>query len=193
MHLFSEAAHSENTLTVSYITDESGGQIAVVPLDKEVDQSKVYVISDGEGEHGDDVVEGDGEGEDNDKDKDDGLEEIEVEEGSDSDEDDGGSHGDDTDADADEEEEEEDDDDDDDDDDDEMDDDDDYIPKNQTKFTRKRATKSTDDEADSSDDKIASGHNTKKRGRQKKKLEIKEIVTVDADGVASKYFFFSAG
>ena len=46
VYSFSESGNTstrESTPTVSYITDESGGQIAVVPLGREVDASKVYV------------------------------------------------------------------------------------------------------------------------------------------------------
>ena len=186
--IFFLEAHSENTLSVSYITDESGGQIAVVPLDKEVDKSKVYVIPDSEDKH----VEGEGEDEDTDKDKDDVLEEeedMEIEEGNDSDEDDRDSQGDDDDDD-------DDDYDDDEDDDDKMDDsDDDYIPKNQKKSARMSTTKNTDDEVDSSDvadDKIASGKRRKKTGPQKKKPSIREIVSVDADSGAGTLSVFSS-
>ena len=48
--------------SVSYITDESGGRIAVVPLDRKVDESKVYVnpVDDNDNDNDDGVDKDDG-------------------------------------------------------------------------------------------------------------------------------------
>ena len=203
MFFFSEAsepAYIENASTVFYITDETGNQIAVVPLDKEVDQSKVYVNPRNEEGDDNDNDDNDGEheeGEDDEHEMDTvegGYVEMEDEDiGNNDDNDDD----DDDDDDYDDDDDDNDDDDDDDGDDDDMhDSDDDFIPNSQVKSTThtvmgRRNTRSNaaggDDSSEVNDNLVGeSGHGRKQKNRRKKKPNIKEINSIDVDTGAGK-------
>ena len=161
---FSETAYPayvENTPAVSYITDETGRQIAVVPLDKEVDHSKVYVNTTSDDEEHDNDVDNE---EEEEEEGDDSLEETD--------------HIDDDNND---------DDDDDDDDDGDDDDSDDYIPKNHSKSTHSTVTVGDDSFNDADYVMGESSHSKKQKSQRKRKPNIKEITAIDADTGVGKF------
>ena len=188
------------SVPVSFITDESGGQIAVVPLDKEVDHTKVYVNPNDDDDDYEHDEEGAGEADDNETavplDVDD-VEIMEIDDGDDDksdsnvdkmdddsgeddsdDDDDGNDYLDDED-DSDDDysvDEDEDEDDDYEDDDDDLDDSDyEFIPKSNVKLLLEK--KSTDD-----DTVLGEGdHRGKQTVHRKRKPNFKEIAISDAD------------
>ena len=190
------------SVPVSFITDESGGQIAVVPLDKAVDHTKVYVNPNNDDDDNDNDEEGAGKADGNETAAPLDVEDVEIigiddadddksdsnvddnDEGNDHvDDDDDGGYGDnddDSDDDYNDEEDVEDYDDDDDDDDvgddDDMDDSDyEFIPTNNMKLVVEK--KSTDDDTMTGE----GNHKEKKTVHRKRKPNIKEIAIIDAD------------
>lgn len=186
------------SVPVSFITDERGGQIAVVPLDKEVDHTKVYINPNDDDDDDNNEEEGAGKADDNetaapldvedveiigiDDDDDDDKSDFNVDDDDDDegndhvDDDDGGDGDNDDDSDDDYCGDEDEDDYDDDDDDDDMDDSDyEFIPKSNVKLVVEN--KSTDD-----DTVMGEGdHREKQTVHRKRKPNIKEIAIVDAD------------
>ena len=179
---------------VSFITDESGGQIAVVPLDKAVDHTKVYVNPNNDD---DDNEEGGGKADGNETAAPSDVEDVEIigiddgdddksdsnvdnnDEGNDHvDDDDDGDNDDDSDDDYNGDEDDEDCDDDDDDvgDDDDMDDSDyEFIPTSYVKLVVEK--KCTDDDTVMGE----GSHKEKQTVHRKRKPNFKEIAIIDAD------------
>ena len=185
------------SVPVSFITDESGGQIAVVSLDKDVDHTKVYVNPNNDDDDDKDEEEAAEKAKDNQTAAPLEVEDVEItddgDDKSDSDVDkmdgdddevDGGDIDDSEDDDYNEDDDEDDEDDDDEDDD--MDDSDyEFIPKSKEKLVVEK--KSTDD-----DDDAVTGEGDD-RGKQavhrKRKPNIKEIAILDADnGLGNSIF-----
>ncbi|XP_078345889.1 uncharacterized protein LOC144631347 [Oculina patagonica] len=194
------------SVPVSFITDESGGQIAVVPLDKEVDQAKVYVSSNNDDDD-DDENEGEEAEKPDDQEMADSLEGRDVEvievdgdngddesdasiDDTDDDDDDDANENDeenvdediDYNVDDDEDDSDNDDDEDDDDDDDHDADDDDDVDDSDYEFIPKSKVNSMA-ETSVGDETVTGegGHRRKKAAHSKRKPNIKEITTVDAE------------
>ena len=197
------------SIPVSFITDESGGQIAVVPLNKEVDHTKVYVNpNDDDDDKNEEEAAEKAEGnqtavsldvedveimeiDDCDDKSDSNVDKMDdddddVDDDVDDDDDDGDNDYDDSDDDysANDNDDDYDDEDDDDDDDDDMDDSDyEFIPKTKEKLLVEK--KSTDD-----DTMMGEGDDREKQTvYRKRKPNIKEIAIVDADNCSGNSIF----
>ena len=198
---------------LSFITDESGGQIAVVPLDKDVDHTKVYVNpnddDDDEDEHEEEgagetddnetaspldvedveIMEIDDGDDDDDEKSDSNVDKMDDDDGEDDDDDEGNNHvddGDDDDSDDDYSDDEDDDDDYDEDDEEEDDDTDD----SDYEFIPKSDVKSLLEKSTDDDTVLGEGE---RRGKQtvhrKRKPNIKEIAIIDAENGSGTSIF----
>lgn len=186
-HLFLNPVYSfsesENTSTgdsgVSYITDESGGRIAVVPLGREVDASKVYVnpvqdddknvvngVDNGNDDNNNDDDDDDNSDDDDDDDEDDNDDDDDEDYGG---EEDGVSK--ETDESFDEQDYENDDSDD------VIESDDDFIPENQSKSTRNAVKRKRNS---------GEGVGKTKKKNSKQQPSIQELPVADSENDTSK-------
>ena len=211
MHYISGLEYSAyvESVPVSFITDESGGQIAVVPLDKEVDHTKVYVNPNNDEDDDDDDndedenEEGAGKADDNETAApldEENVEIIGIDDGDDhdksdsnvEDDDEGNDHVDDDNNDDDDDgdddsdddyNDDEDDDDYDDDDDDDVEDNDDDMDDSDYEFIPKSKVKLVVEKKSTDDDTVMGegDQREKQTVHRKRKPNIKEIAILDAD------------